>query len=353
MKSPRVLFVLKCREQPYGQENKQKSNKKHCLTSGLFNSATLVSEMLNKHHIHSKVVQVIDNNDIDREVKTHNPTHVMIEALWVVPEKFEILRKLYPNIKWIVRLHSEIPFIANEGIAIKWINAYLKEPNVYIAPNSLKMYKDLINYFKATETFTDDKIIYLPNYYERDLEKNCNREQKNVLDISCFGSIRPLKNQLIQAFAAIEYVKHTNKKLRFHINYNRIEQNGDPVLKNLRETFRGLDSTKYELVEHKWMAHEDFRKIVNQMDLCLQVSFNETFNITLADAVSQYIPVVASKEIYWISDLFKADTTDVSDIVCKIKRALLLGKFGTTLNKMGLERYNKDSVKEYLNFLKR
>jgi hypothetical protein len=33
------------------------------------------------------------------------------------------------------------------------------------------------------------------------------------------------------------------------------------------------------------------------MDVCLQVSFTETFNIVSADAVANYIPIVVSDEI--------------------------------------------------------
>ena len=54
---------------------------------------------------------------------------------WLV-SKFEVLQKLHPNVKWIVRLHSEIPFIANEGIAMDWIYEYQKYDNVFVSLNS-------------------------------------------------------------------------------------------------------------------------------------------------------------------------------------------------------------------------
>ena len=73
----------------------------------------------------AKVVVVNDNNDINREVFKYTPTHVFIEALWVVPSKFEVLIPLYPKIQWYVRLHSNTPFISSEGIAIDWLVKYL------------------------------------------------------------------------------------------------------------------------------------------------------------------------------------------------------------------------------------
>lgn len=55
--------------------------------------------MLNRNGIESKVVVVIDNNCIDKEVTAFKPTHAIIEGLWVVPEKFDVLKKLHPTIK--------------------------------------------------------------------------------------------------------------------------------------------------------------------------------------------------------------------------------------------------------------
>ena len=53
-------------------------------------------------------------------------THAIVEALWVVPEKFDVLTKLHPRVQWIVRTHSQAPFLASEGIATAWIAGYLK-----------------------------------------------------------------------------------------------------------------------------------------------------------------------------------------------------------------------------------
>jgi hypothetical protein len=109
---PRVLFVLK--RHGYGP------------SFGLMNSCQFIAEALRNRGVEAKVVEVIDNNFIDREVHQYKPTHVIIEALWVVPEKFPELLRLHPNIKWGVRIHSNMPFISGEGMAIKWLKGYLK-----------------------------------------------------------------------------------------------------------------------------------------------------------------------------------------------------------------------------------
>ena len=77
----KVLFILKKRQSSHtGYDS---------VSSGLLNSARFVSDMLNKNGIESNLVEVQDNNCIDREVSKYRPTHVIIEALWVVPSKFE------------------------------------------------------------------------------------------------------------------------------------------------------------------------------------------------------------------------------------------------------------------------
>src|ERR1700733_12166807 len=112
----KILFLCKINE-CYGFQQYSYSRK----SSGLFNSTQFVSSALNAAGFNSKVVDVIDNNDIDREVSLFKPDIVVIEALWVVPSKFDVLKKLHPNVHWFVHLHSHIPFLSIEGIAIEWL----------------------------------------------------------------------------------------------------------------------------------------------------------------------------------------------------------------------------------------
>ena len=204
-RQPKLLFICKKRNTNYGP------------SFGLLNSATFVSNCLGKNKIESNVVQVIDNNDIDREVHRYKPTHVIIEALWVVPEKFYELAPLHPEVTWIVRIHSKAAFLAMEGIAFDWINRYIimakKLKNFYISTNNENFNASL------TETI-NYKTLYLPNIYEpRRYRPNQSKDKNaNILDIGCFGAIRPMKNHLTQAMAAVVFARKQNKCLNFHIN---------------------------------------------------------------------------------------------------------------------------------------
>ena len=318
----KILFILKCREN-YSEFYGDAPSYGNSFSSGLYNSARFVSQMLNENGIETKLVQVNDNNGIDREVSEFKPTHVVIEALWVVPEKFDILHKLHPTVQWIVRGHSEIPFLAQEGVALDWLCAYVQYQNVSIATNSEASVHDFRNIIKAanpdwTREEVKEKVLYLPNYYpygEISKREKCPDE---YLDVACFGAIRPLKNQLIQAVAAIEYADMIGKTLRFHINATRTEQKGENVLRNIRALFA---NTLHELVEHGWMHHKKFVKVLSKMDMSLCVSFTETFNIIAADSISVGVPVVGSKEIKFLSSWSQADPTDTEDIVLCMGRA--------------------------------
>lgn len=334
----KLLFILKHRDALYTDEHGTYST--GGLSSGLLNSASFVVDMLHKSGIEANLVQVADNNCIDREVTKYKPTHVIIEAYWIVPEKFAVLTKLHPNIKWIIRNHSEIPFLATEGIAIDWTLEYLKHPTVYVSANSPRALSEMKTMAVAAygEKFAD-RVIYLPNYYtfsENTVKKE--HHDSDTIDIGCFGAIRPLKNQLIQAIAAIEFAKHQGKKLRFHINSTRIEGNGNNCLKNIIALFAHTGET-YQLVEHSWMPHDKFLQLCATMDIAMQVSFTETFNIVAADMVSMNVPIVVSHDITWASRFSKADPTSSTDIVKKMHAAWYTRKLHVLqlLNTVGLE----------------
>lgn len=348
-KKPRVLFVLKLRQTSGG------GGYAVLKSSGLLNSATFVNDMLVKNGYDAKLVQVVDNNGIDKEVHSFRPDIVIIEAFWVVPEKFDVLTKLHPKVKWVIRAHSEIPFLAHEGSSLGWINEYVQRKNVYVSFNSLQTHFDFVSYLKTIKAHLAHKLIYLPNYYpvtDKVTDAEWFWDNGETIDVGCFGAIRPMKNTLIQAFAAVKFADQRGLKCRFHVNAGRVEQKGDNVLRNLRSFFDGLKG-KHELVEHGWLEREEFLKLVSKMHIGLQVSFSETFNIVSADFVSQDTPIVTSAEIDWMPRFFTANPTDVDSIVRAMRRTLFYDRHFVwmELPRRGLKKYVKLSEKTWLDNL--
>jgi hypothetical protein len=342
---PRVLFICKNRIQSYGVYG-------YGASYGLLNSCRFLVNALRHMGVEAKTVEVADNNCIDREVSKYKPTHVFIEALWVVPSKFDILIKLHPYVQWNVRLHSNTPFLANEGIAMEWIKAYAKLQDKYpqfnIAPNSIRMADDLLKSLGIPTIYAPN--IYQPykdpkhhEHYHNDKKDDC------IIDIGCYGAIRPLKNHLIQAMAAMTFANELGKSLHFHINYSRVESHGENAYKNLVKLFK---DTPHKLVHHEWMEHDKFLKIVNEMDLGLQVSFSETFNIVAADFAYLNVPIVGSKEIEWMSSLYQANPTNMENIVDHLWMAWIGRKIKLqSTNSRGLDSYNTESKKVWKKLL--
>lgn len=338
-KDARVLFICRRRNSPYG------------ISIGLYNSAKFIANFLESKGIESKVIMVEDSNRIDAAVAAYKPTHVVIHAIWVPPEKMLELVELkrHKDVNWQVRIHSKVPFIAHEGMAFKWINGYneiaLKHKNFLISANS--------NEFElAVEKSTGIEIEYLPNLYMPDYDNPpINNKDKDFINIGCFGAIRPFKNHLLQSMAAMEFGNKKRKRIKFHINSDRSEQSGDQVLKNLRNVF---DGSEHLLVEHAWSTHLDFLKIIATMNIGMQVSFSETYNIVAADFVYIGIPIVVSPEIEWMPSYAQVDPNNFECMVESLsfnyeKDGFIMRKY----NQICLDMDSKKAGKIWLHFIER
>jgi len=347
----RILFILKRREDYNPVAHSPKG-----LSTGLFNSASFMVSMLNDLGIEANIEVAIDNNCIDRLVNQHKPTHVIIEALWVVPSKFAVLTKLHPNVKWIIRLHSEMPFMAGEGMAMDWLGDYVANPNISIGVNAPRMMNEVAEYLKTKMRWSNEtineRIIYMPNFYPQEYKKKEFNYDKYWVDIACFGAVRPLKNHLVQAFGALKFANKINKQLRFHINGGRIEMKGDPVMNNLRGLFQHLHIGGHQLIIHEWRVREEFLELCSKMDIGMQCNFSETFNIVGSDLISQGVPLIGTSEIPWASKFFNAVPTD-STYICEIlERTYHMPQLNVWRNQTNLTKYTDNTAKIWYNLFK-
>ena len=182
-------------------------------------------------------MHVGDNNDIHRKVVRFGATRVVIEAFWVVPEKFDELAQACPGVHFIVRIHSETRFLAGEGIGFDWTLRYVDRANVAMSCNAPRMLGETRFLVRTkrpnwSERQVEAKMPFLQNYYPlRDtLPLRPQRGEEGVVNVGCFGAVRPLKNHTEQAIAAIKFVSMIGKPLRLYINGGRIEMGGAPIL---------------------------------------------------------------------------------------------------------------------------
>lgn len=329
----KILFLVKT-NQDYG-DLVQTSK------SGLRNSAKFVIDAINKFEDIFAVLDFVDNdNQVHKRILLHKPEMVIFEAVYVRPSKLRELISLNPTVKFVTRVHSKVPFLAMEGNVIEWLREY--EKISVISFNSGQTSHDLGR--------LGLKNIYLPNIYPHiEFLGNCNQPRKYLYNIGCFGSIRPFKNQLNQAVAAMLFAENRGSAVHFHINSTRIEQRGESVLKALRGLFL---NTRHKLVEHEWLDHQPFLELISQMDACMQVSFTESFNIVTADCISQHIPIVVSREIEWLSST-KADQNNADEIANVLAYAIDNKRELTEDNIRDLKKHNHHSIEHWFKWLKR
>jgi hypothetical protein len=340
-KKIRILILTK-KNSEYGTEVNFKS--------GLNNTANFLAEELNQNlGVTTYFTTCVDGNGVDKEIHDFKPTHVILEAIWVTPEKLTELQSLYPKVIFTVRVHSKVTFLAYEGMAVEWIRKYSLLNNVYVS-------------FNAFETFEDfgvivepKKLVWLPNIYKKiDYDKITMFQSvmnffkkpfhgtSYEFNVACFGAIRPMKDILLQAMAAMKYSDQKKLKLLFHINTGRVEQKGDSTLRNLRALFV---NTKHVLVEHDWLSHKDLTELIKKIDLGMQVSLNESFNVVTADYVYGFRPIVVSEQIHWVSKLCQCDS-NIDSIVSTIHRVINdANLIKENLHK--LHQYNERSLEEW------
>lgn len=302
----RVLFVLK--ERFY--------NKARSKSYGLINSSKQVAEYLESIGYTCKVVRVIDGNFIDKEIFEFKPDVVIIEALWVTADKLKELIEIrrYKHITWIVRIHSDIGFLSAETQALKYVNDYISlgKRNLFISCNNARFNENLsrsMNY----------EFIYLPNIIDIKFHKKRKSKYSSYMDVGCFGSLRLLKNHCYQAICAMEAADQLGKKLRFHITVDigmDEKNNRYPVLKNLEELFK---NSNHELVKHIWLDQEEFHPLIKKMDIGMQLSYTESFNIVSADFVNAGVLIITSDAIRWIPWFLKTSTVSYKKTIKKIK----------------------------------
>lgn len=126
---------------------------------------------------------------------------------------------------------------------------------------------------------------------------------------------------------------------------------GENTIINLREIFKELDPTQFKLVEYDWMEHKEFLSVVGAMDLVLQVSFTESFNIVLVDAISEKVSYLGSTAIEWIPFYLKTNPDDTLVISKQIRQSIkefsFLKWINQKISELYLWWYNEKAIKAW------
>lgn len=309
------------------------------LGSGLSNSQLLLAEGL-INFCEAEVIEVGCKNELSFEIKFRHPDVVIIQALWMSWEDLNALMHTYPRTKFYVHIHSQIPFLATENTAMQFIWEY-DQIGVELICNAPEA-------AQALSVIYSNKVYFLPNCYPRAMMPVAEFKDKPHVDIGCFGSIRPMKNHLNQMIAAIAFAGSIGKKLRVHINATRVEGNGGHVLNNVIRLMHAREGC--ELVCMPWKEPAAFREYLKGIDIGLQLSMTETFNIVTADMIASGIPIVVSNNINWVRPESQTSCENIGQIVNAMKNA-----YGNQslvkANQQRLSNYNNDALMMWRAFL--
>jgi hypothetical protein len=337
----KILFILK--ERPYY------TNNTNIKSYGLINSSLHLAMYLEDLGYHVNVVTVVDANGIDKVLFQYKPDMAIIEALWVPADKIKELMEIprYKKIEFVIRVHSDIGFLSAETLSLTYINDYigLHKKKLTIAPNHKSFTEYLANALKH-------ELVYLPNViHETEYERWNHHDNNHIINVGCFGALRLLKNQPYQALCAIKAADILEKILHFHITADvHKDTTLNPVVKNLEELFK---NSPHKLIKHDWKENDDFIELIEKMDLGLQLSYTESFNIVTADFINCNIPIIVGEAIWWMPDILKTSTIDYEKSVKKIISVYKNkdSNFLRLLMKRSLSRYNKDAKKVWDIFL--
>lgn len=280
-------------------QEKTKSRQK----TGLDVCLDMISIKTGIKHIHI----VNSTDDIVGFLKKNKVRIAIFEALNFNPIFINQIRDMF-GIKAYVHVHSSYPFLSQEPISSRYIRdcELFKIGIIFNSQNALNCYQSENNTF-------------LENIYN--FEPQSPKIFKgNTINIGCHGSLRHMKNVPLQAIAAMGFANKNNLKLRFHINSTRDDGESSAVIQNIRHIFY---NSGHEIVNIDWLNHESFKAYCfKEIDLGLQVSLSETFNIVSADYCSMGIPIVVSSEVKWCDKMSVSEYSDINKIIDKMEFSL-------------------------------
>ena len=314
---------------------------------GLGVNALHTAKVLRKRRIRCDVFPAWTAEDVEQGLRQHpSVTHCLIEAPWVGTDQLAKMLHDFPHVQFLVRAHSQIGFLQVEPGAIK-----LMRDQVLLAEGQLNLTVSA-NTAKLCEFFRiayGANLLYLPNLYdiERPHRKRDVHHGHRIVRIGSFGALRLLKNHTTAAAAAMMIARERGSDLELHMTVDRVEH-GKSVLDAVRAMTAGVPGVR--LVEAKWASWPEFRRQVSHMDLCLQPSMTETFNLVTADAVAEGVPCVVSPSIEWVPDSWKADCDEVEDMA-RIGSHLLSSHSGAEEGLRHLERYVREGVDTWERYL--
>lgn len=303
--------------------------------------------VLRRHKISCELYGANEINDTLNVISKLQPNSiVVIEAFWLVTDNIKRIVSSFPDMEFVVRCHSQIGFLQVEPQAIQLLReqiAYQEtETRFRVSGNSPRLTTFISQVYNTP-------CLMLPNLYdsERQIRRPYVQTASRSIRIGAFGALRNLKMHVTGAAGALEMARRLGKDLEFHITVGR-DEGGSSVVAAIRNLFSGLRWAR--LIENPWTSWVDFKRLVSYMDLCVQTSVTESFNIVTADALAEGVPCIVGPAIDWVPAKWIADIDSPSDVADKLMAAYADPQ-SSQIGYNALQAYIDASVKVWLAWL--
>jgi hypothetical protein len=327
---------------------------------GLGVSAMQNVRMLRDHGIIADVWAISSVLDLEKRLDEeaqathfahHVPvSHVVISAPWIETPPLQKLLAMHSRIQFVVVSHSNIGFLQADPRAIRLLRedselerAYA---NFHIAGNS----HNLVEWWKKTY---HTAMWHLPNMYplreDVDIRPRMYRSG-STLRIGCFCAVRPYKNVLTAGGAALEIAMRLGvADMEFWISGGRVEGGAQTIRESLTQMYAGLHHV--EIKVNNWESWPMFTQTVHLMDLLLQPSYTEGFNMVTADGIVQGVPSVCSEAIDWVPRRWHAQADNASDIA-DVGISLIHDPNAAYEGRRALIQHNEHALRHWMDFLR-
>jgi len=308
--------------------------------TGLHVAGYCTAQVLRKAGIDVHVFPVRNNIDVAQALENYNArhdnpiTHVVISAPWLSVWDLSCLVEAYPETQFVVLSHSNVGFLQADPDGVHLLRKYMDLPyeNLKVGGNSQKF----VEWLDCAYAYDAE---YLPNLYPmEDCREPKRWENPFVLKIGAFGAVRPYKNFMTAAAAALALSEDLFYRVEFHMSSGG-EGDGWGIIPAIEQM---LDGTGVRLVKHDWKLWRDFIEVVGQMDLLLQPSYTESFNMITADGIWAGVPSVVSPAIGWAPDSWWADPDDANDIA-RVAKEILNNKTAVLDGRKAIQAHNEDA----------
>jgi hypothetical protein len=290
-----------------------------------------------------RVVGVFDGYELrDKVLPGSTYTHVVMFAPWVDTPFLQALVRKYPHIAFAITFHSNVGFLQADRYAVQLLREQMElemsNHNFHLAANSTRLVNAVKNGFHRP-------AVWLPNlYYIQSVPAPPSiYRHGDTLKIGIFGAMRPQKNMLTAAWAALQIARTLNVRCEVSINSGRIE-GGQSTLGAIRELLNGLLDVK--LIEAGWMTWPQFRSYVKSQHLLLSPSYTESFCNVTADGIAEGVPSVVSDAIHWVPNNWKASFDDTGSIA-NVGIKLLNDKNSASNGMKSLKAYNQQGITQW------